>query len=54
MSDDELLVGIGVAFLAWVAVILTSFFATSEAIAFTPQTNRKAARTVGTVAIAHV
>ena len=53
MSEDQLLVAIGVTFLAWVVVVLTNFFATSEALAFTPQTNRKAARSVGTIAIVH-
>ncbi|MBC7821989.1 MAG: hypothetical protein IAG10_34315, partial [Planctomycetaceae bacterium] len=51
MTEDELLMGIAVVFLAWVAVFLTTFFATAEALAFTQQTNRKAARTVGTIAI---
>lgn len=53
MSEDQLLVAIGVTFLAWVVVVLTNFFATSEALAVTPQINRKVARTVGTIAIVH-
>ncbi len=53
VSEDQLVIAIGVTFLAWVVVVLTNFFATSEALAFTPQTNRKAARTVGTIAIVH-
>ena len=53
MSEADYLLSIAVTFFAWVAVLLTSLFATSEAQAFTWQTHRKKARAVGGVAILH-
>ena len=53
MSEADYLLSIAVTFFAWVAVLLTSLFATAEAMAFTWQTHRKKARAVGVVAIVH-